>query len=300
MKEAPFLVLVGFVLLLMLISGVIRMNRIRSDAKAARIRQTSSVKIPAPDPSRFSHLRVATLGASGAPMVYIKGGTFWMGTQEEAGEYDEKPVREVRILPYFIDLYEVSNTHYQKFVKRTHRYQQEVMIFFDDVAFLFEPGFPAVGVSWFDALAYCAWDGKRLPTEAEWEYAARGGDQRQFPWGETFLEGYANIRGEEDGFAYTAPVGSFEAGRSAFGLYEMSGNVSEWVFDWYDEFFYKEGQVTLPVGPDTGIAKVHRGGAWDSVATDTRTSKRFATAPGRKEATIGFRCAMDAPREGAG
>ncbi len=295
MKEAGILIGMGIVFLALLLISIFRLNAIRSEVKAARERQAPRVTIPAPDPSRFNRLRMAKLGKDGAPMVLISGGIFWMGSKEERGEFDEKPAREVTIDSYFIDLYEVTNTQYQQFIEKTNRHRQEVMVFFDDVSVLFQPNLPAVGVSWFDADAYCAWDGKRLPTEAEWEHAARGEAGLSWPWGESYADGYANARGEEDGFAYTAPVGTFEAGRSPFGLYDMSGNVLEWVFDWYSEFYYKEGQVTLPKGPDSGMTKAVRGGSWDNSGTDLRTTKRYAVAPNRKEATIGFRCAMNAP-----
>ncbi len=297
MKEIPLLLIVGIVLLIMVMRGTMRMNELRSDGKAARGRESRQVPVPAPDPARFSHLKIEKQGKDLSPMVWVQGGLFLRGTEEEIGEFDEKPVREVTRRSYWIDLSEVNNRQYQRFVREAHRPQQEVMIFFDDISVLWGPDLPAVGVSWFDANAYCEWNGKRLPTEAEWEYAARGEARHPYPWGGTFLTGYANIRGEEDGFVYTAPTGSFEAGRSALGLYDMAGNVSEWVSDWYSEFFYKEGQVTLPYGPESGLTKVHRGGSWDSAATDVRGAKRFAVAPSRKEATIGFRCAMDA--EGA-
>lgn len=285
----------AIVMALMALYSLNRVKAIRSEREDARSRQTQVVKGPPADPARFSHLRIAKLGKDASPMVFIPETTFSMGTIGEIGEFDEKPAREVTIRAYFIDLYEVSNALYQKFVEGTHRHNQEVMVFFDDVSVLFQPTLPAVGVSWFDANAYCEWSGKRLPTEAEWEHAARGNDQRQWPWGERFIDGSANIRGGEDGFAYTSPVGAYEAGRSPFGLYDMSGNVLEWVFDWYSEFFYKEGQVTLPKGPDEGMIKALRGGSWDNSMNDARTTKRYAVAPYRKEATIGFRCAMDAP-----
>lgn len=298
MKEPPFLIAMGLVFLALVVSGALRGNKLRSDAKAARDRQAPTIVIPPPDPVRFSHLRIAKLGQDAAPMVFIPGGKIGMGTKEEVGEFDEKPFREVTIKSYFIDLYEISNAQYQQFIEKTNRTRQEIMVFLDDTKVLLDPpDFPAVGVSWFDAHAYCIWDGKRLPSEAEWEHAARGDDLRQWPWGNKFLDGYANLRGEEDGFAYTAPVGHFEAGRSPFGLYDMAGNVSEWVFDWYDEFFYRNGQVTLPRGPDSGIARVVRGGSWDQSSGDVRTTKRQAIAPYRKEATVGFRCAMDAPED---
>ncbi|MBI3803956.1 MAG: SUMF1/EgtB/PvdO family nonheme iron enzyme [Nitrospirae bacterium] len=297
MKEVSILLGMGVVFLLLIVISVARVNSLRSEAKAARARQAPRVVVPAPDPSRFNQLRIAPLGKDAAQMVFVPGGTVWMGSREERGEFDEKPARQVTLHPYFIDLYEVTNTQYQRFVQETHRHRQEVMVFFDDTTVLFQPKLPAVGVSWFDADAYCVWNGKRLPTEAEWEHAARGEDNRPWPWGENYAEGYANARGEGDGFAYTAPVGSFEAGRSPYGLYDMAGNVLEWVYDWYSEFYYKEGQVTFPKGPDSGIAKAVRGGSWDNSGNDLRTTKRVAVAPYRKEATIGFRCAMEAAED---
>ena len=295
MKEGPILAALGIIMLIMVLSSVVRMREIRSDSESARIKQSQRVSMPPSDPTRFSGLRFSSHGRNPSPMVFIPAEKVVRGTDEEVGEFDEKPARIVTLSPYLIDLKEVAHAQYQKFIEQTGRHKQEVMVFYDDVALLYAPTLPAVGVSWFDAQDYCAWNGKRLPTEAEWEYAAGGNGRGTWPWGETFLAGYANIRDGEDGFAYTAPVGSYEAGRSNFGLYETAGNVGEWVEDWYDEFFYKEGQVTLPKGPNEGSTKVVRGGSWDQSANDTRTTKRVAVAPHRKEATIGFRCVMDAP-----
>ncbi len=296
-KEGPALIILGVVLLLMLISSIFRMRAIRSDAVSARTSQKAVVPVPPHDPARFASLNIVAHGGDPAPMVYIEGGAVTRGTEDETGEFDERPVRTITLLPYWIDLKEVSNAQYQKYVKMTKRPAQEVMVFYDDVSYLYGPTLPAVGVSWSDAEAYCSWNGKRLPTEAEWEYAARGADSDPWPWGGAFKEGYANVRGGEDGFAYSAPVDAFEAGRSDFGLYQTAGNVAEWVSDWYDEFFYKDGQVTLPRGPDDGKVKVIRGGSWDSIPNDTRVTKRNAVAPHRKEATVGFRCVMDPGRE---
>ncbi len=297
MKELPVLAVVAIIMISMVISGIFRMKEIRSNAASSRHRASGVVKAAPPaDPARFASLKLENIGKEPASMVYIEGGEVTRGTADPIGGFDERPARIITLAPYWIDLKEISNQQYQAFVKKTNRHQQEVMVFFDDTAYLFKPTLPAVGVTWFDAEAYCRWNGKRLPTEAEWEFAANGSDDHlgRWPWGPEFIEGYANIRGEEDGFAYTAPVGSFEAGRSDFGLYEAAGNVEEWVSDWYDEFFYQEGQVTLPRGPETGNTKVTRGGSWGSAATDTRTTKRNTVAPYRKEATIGFRCAASA------
>jgi formylglycine-generating enzyme required for sulfatase activity len=296
MKEGPILSVLGIILLLMVLSSVVRMREIRSEAKLARTRKVVVVTAPVLDPARFHRLKVASFGRDTAPMVLIHGGTVIRGTEAEIGEFDERPARNITLSPYFIDLKEVSNFQYQKFIEKTSRHKQEVMIFFDDVSLLFGPNLPAVGVTWFDADAYCRWNGKRLPNEAEWEHAAGGNGLGGWPWGDVFIAGAANLRGTEDGYAYTAPVGSFDPGRSPYGLYDMAGNVEEWVYDWYDEFFYKEGQTTLPYGPDVGTTKVVRGGSWESSSGNVRATKRHTVDPTRKEAGIGFRCAMDAPQ----
>ena len=294
MKEGPILAVLGVIMFLMIFSSIVRMKEIRSDSKSARTNQPPRVSVPEADPARFLGLTISLHGRDPSKMVYIPAEKVPQGTNDEIGEIDERPARTVTISPYFIDLNEVTNAQYQAFIKQTNRHRQEVMVFYDDPAYLYEPTLPAVGVSWFDARDYCAWNGKRLPTEAEWEYASGGNGQGRWPWGDTFIEGYANVRDGRDGYAYSAPVGSYEIGRSNFGLYDAAGNVGEWVEDWYEEFFYKEGQITHPLGPPEGTTKVIRGGSWDHVANDTRNTKRFAVAPHRKEATVGFRCAMDA------
>jgi formylglycine-generating enzyme required for sulfatase activity len=294
MKEGPILAALGIIMALMVISSVFRTREVRDNAKSARLRQTGVAPIIPTDPARFNHLKMSEMGRAPAMMVFIEGGSVIRGTEQEVGQMDEKPARQVTLSPYWIDLKEVDNRQYQKFIEKTKWQKQEVMIFFDDTSVLFAPNLPAVGVTWFDADAFCRWNGKRLPTEAEWEHAAGGDGSGGWPWGIVFKEGYANLRGEEeDGFAYTAPVGSYDAGRSPFGLYDMSGNVEEWVSDWYEEFFYKDGQVTLPAGPATGTTKVVRGGSWESSPVIARVTKRHTVDPIRKEAGIGFRCVMD-------
>ncbi len=294
MREWAVLLFAGFLLFLLVIGFALRM---RTGFSQPGQQEIAAPRPAAADPNRYAHLKTI-VGKDGVPMAMIPAGKFLMGTKEEVGEFDERPPREVTLKGYAIDLYEVSRESYLKFVEATRHRDPEVMVFFDNPKKLeASPRQPVVGVSWDDANAYCRWAGKRLPTEAQWERAARGEDGRRYPWGEEFLEGHTNVRGGEDGFLYTAPVGSFEAGRSPYGLYDTAGNAAEWVFDWYDEFYYREGQVTLPKGPEKGVARVVRGGSWNDPKGDARTTKRMAIAPSRSEAIIGFRCAVDLPEE---
>ena len=183
----------------------------------------------------------------GMKMVYVPAGEFQMGSED--GEDDEKPVHTVYLDAFWIDQTEVTNTMYARCVE-AGACGSFGSSEFDD--------YP-VSSLWQDARNYCEWVNRRLPTEAEWEKAARGTDERMYPWGNTIDESYANYSQNVGG---TTPVGSYEKGVSFYGAYDMAGNESEWVADWFDENYYSTSPSSNPLGPNSGEFRVARGGSW--------------------------------------
>ena len=232
-------------------------------------------------------------GDEGREMVQVPEGPFIMGSKE--GDPDEMPERQVFLKAFYLDKKEVSQEEYARFAKMTKRPLPKIEVFEDDQSKLLKPEFAAMSVSWEEAVAYCRWAGKRLPTEAEWEKAGRGEGKRRYAWGDSFMSGRANsnVDGSEDGYRYLAPPGSFETGRSPYGIYDMTGNVAEWVADSYDEHYYEKAPYRDPKGPEPGELKVVRGGSWRETEHNARLSKRFAAKLWRTDITIGFRCASD-------
>ncbi len=222
-------------------------------------------------------------------MVLIRGGTFTMGS--DTG--DETPAHTVWVDPFYLDKSEVTNRQYREFIDSTGH---PAPPYFRDRD-LNKPDQPVVGISYDDAVAYAGWAGKRLPTEAEWEYAARGGlSDKKHPWGddEPFTRcNYAPIhRGgkEADGYEYTAPVGTYAP--NGYGLYDMAGNVWEWCRDYYDSLYYGVSPDSNPAGPDSGYTRVLRGGSWLSINPKHLTcSSRLELRPFVKDRYYGFRCA---------
>lgn len=229
-------------------------------------------------------------GDDGREMVLVPEGVFTRGSVD--GDYDEKPQQDIYLDAFYVDKYEVSVKDYEVYRKATNYVTPTVPFFQGDEKVLSVPENPVVGVSWHDAVNYCRWANKRLLTEAEWEKAARGPHALTYPWGNEFLAQRTNIAGTEDGYEFMAPVGSFPMGRSFYGVYDMAGNVSEWVEDWYDQFYYAKAPMMNPSGPEASKNKVFRGGSWDARKTDVRTAKRFAATPGRKDSILGFRCGL--------
>jgi formylglycine-generating enzyme len=212
-------------------------------------------------------------------MVFVEGGTFQMGST--SGFSDEQPVHAVTLSSFMIDKYEVTVAQYRAFCDATSR------TFPSAPSWGWNDTDPMVYVSWEDATAYAAWAGKRLPTEAEWEYAARGGKLSQ---GYT----YAGSNSIDPVAWYTTNSGSkaHTVGTKApneWGIYDMSGNVWEWVQDWYGS--YLSGAVVNPQGPTTGTWRVHRGGSWANPESSCRITLRSYNYPGNEK--VGFRCARD-------
>jgi formylglycine-generating enzyme required for sulfatase activity len=238
----------------------------------------------------------------GAPMVLVPAGVFTMGSND--GLPNERPEHQVTLDAYYIDQYEVSMTLYDKFLRDTNH---DAPPTWDDEATTTVGDRPAVGMGWADAAAYCKWAGKRLPTEAEWEKAARGVDGRRYPWGH--MQPFVDIANYNRGVWVSEAVtlvavsggvegmsvrhGLKEGGRSPYGLHHMAGNAAEWVADWYDREYYQTSPEKNPVGPTSGDRKVIRGGSWADLPSAIRVTARMSAEPEFQDRTMGFRCAMN-------
>ncbi|MGI6139977.1 MAG: SUMF1/EgtB/PvdO family nonheme iron enzyme [Candidatus Hydrogenedentales bacterium] len=206
-------------------------------------------------------------------MVLIPAGTFTMGSTQHAS--DERPTREVYVDAFYMDRFEVTNQEYQKFSSR-HKFPEG------------QENYPAWGISWNDAGRYCASVGKRLPTEAEWEKAARGTDERMYPWGDIYGAQLANT--EECGFGLPVAVGHFYATQSFYGCMDLAGNAYEWVSDWYDAYPGNES-ITKDYGQ---IFRILRGGSYMTKKFEARTTARHFDRMDADRKDYGCRCAMDA------
>lgn len=258
-----------------------------------------------------------------AEMVRVFAGRFQMGSSGKLGEADERPQREVTLSTYCLDKTEVTVKSYATCVAaggctalpRTPSLNgfavPDVRLHPQFCNYEDRPNHPANCVDWHQATAYCTWASKRLPTEAEWEFAARGADGRAYPWGNDAPQAArVNACGTEcaamwantlrlnlralydatDGWQTTAPVGGYPSGLSAAGVLDMAGNVWEWTSDWFGD--YTAAPATNPRGMSAGTARVTRGGGWsDRDAGALRTAYRNAVSPTYQSDSIGFRCA---------
>lgn len=256
----------------------------------------------------------------GMVLVYVPEGEFTMGSNN--GNSDEKPEHQVILDAFWIDQTEVTNGMFSKFVEETN-YQTDVekagwsYVFngseWEKIygASWRRPKAPAnsipvdnkpvLYISWNDAYAYCSWAGRRLPTEAEWEKAARGTDGSIYPWGNTFDGTRLNFcdkncivswadKSFDDGYADVAPVGSFPSGQSVYKVFDMAGNAWEWVNDWYSDTYYQNSPSSNPLGPQTGQNRILRGGSWDYHSDGARSASRLMTTA-VTDNYVGLRCA---------
>jgi formylglycine-generating enzyme required for sulfatase activity len=280
-------------------------------------------------------------------MVFIPGGEFEMGDHFGEGNADELPVHAVYISSFYMSRHEITNQQYCDYLNSaydacdikvdggivyassdssnsypycdTHGYDADSQIDYSGGLFSVRSkggrnmsNDPMVEVSWYGAVAYCDFYGYRLPTEAEWEYAARGGlSGKRFPWGDTISHSQANYKADPSGYPYdvnptsgfhpdwddgiypyTAPIGSFAS--NGYGLYDMGGNVWEWCNDWYDSNYYGVSPYDNPQGPPSGIYRILRGGTGHINADECRVADRGTYVPDRRYVDRGFRVARDA------
>jgi sulfatase modifying factor 1 len=221
-------------------------------------------------------------------MALIPAGTYQMGHGRGA---DHSPAHRVRIGAFYLDRFEVTNMEYHEFCSETGR---QLPIFWGMDGFHCGPDYPdhpVVGVSWYDANAFATWKGKRLPTEAEWEYAARGGlAGKKYPGGNKIDTTAANY--SEKGITRgTMHIGSYAPNH--YGLYDMCGNVVEWVSDWYAAGYYRTSPSANPPGPDEGKFKIIRGGGWHSGPGCSQVHFRNALPANWLDFNVGFRCAKN-------
>ncbi len=223
-------------------------------------------------------------------LMYVPAGEFTMGS--ESGYDDEKPVHAIYLDAFWIDQTEVTNKQYADCVLSegctppAHTYSYTHDSYYGNSQY---NDYPIIYVDWNQAKAYCEWAGRRLPTEAEWEKAARGVDGRTYPWGEN--EPNVNLVNFNGIFDDTTQVNKYQNSASPYGAYNMSGNVEEWVEDWYSEIYYQSSPFSNPTGPASGQYRVLRGGSGVFYGGDVRSSYRHGFNPSNSYKDIGFRCA---------
>lgn len=232
--------------------------------------------------------------AKGVNMMLVPEGEFMMGSID--GNSDESPIHAVYLDAFYIDKYEADIGLYKECVyQNVCNLPKEYLEFYNNNS----GDSPIVNITWYDAVAFCEWRNTRLPSEAEWEKSAKGVDQRIYPWGNDFVEvdgsvgnyyEYARFRGSA-GFVR---VDSYDKGVSPFGIYNLAGNVWEWVADRYDKNYYSSSEYKDPQGPKSGDLRVLRGGSFRDQEFSIRTTYRYKLEPSTQKYSVGFRCAKDA------
>jgi formylglycine-generating enzyme required for sulfatase activity len=238
----------------------------------------------------------------GMRLVFVPSGSFRMGSDKSfdaQAQDNELPQHTINLSDYWIDQTEVTNAMYARCVAAggcTAPRRSSSATHSDYFGSRQYAQFPVSWVSWSQASAYCQWAGRRLPSEAEWEKAARGPDGRTFPWGSQAPScSLANFWSKEDGCVGDAvQVGSYPAGASPYGVLDMAGSVFEWTADWYSTRYYANSPLNDPPGPASGDAHVLRGGSWGSGPRTVRAAVRLQSTPNGELDDVGFRCALSA------
>ena len=276
---------------------------------AAAPTATATPEAPTATPTPTTNSAVTPTPSSMTGLVFVPAGSFLMGSNNDHVNQatnwchcgrerfeDELYMHEVYVSGFYIDRYEVTNQQFLAFANATGyktdaEKKPEVRTWRTEFTSGKEDH-PVVWMSWNDANAYCQWAGKRLPAEAEWEKAARGTDGRLWPWGNDWDNARLNMR--EGGRQTTTKVGRFPDGASPYGAMDMAGNVWEWVNDWHGHIYYQQGENRDPKGPQTGVDRVLRGGAFNNGIEDVRTANRHKGGQAGYAPDHGFRCAKSA------
>lgn len=231
-------------------------------------------------------------GKDGGAMVLVPAGEFTWGGSDQI----PRPQRRIYLDAFYLDKFEVTVSQYSKFLASSDRRHPNR---WSESNLGIDADRPVIGVTWYDAHEYCSWADKRLPTDAEWEKAARGTDGREYPWGqEVPTQKHANFDKRDDwwkGYSTLAKVGSYALDISPYGIYDLAGNVEEWVADWIDieGQYYKTDLSRNPTGPMLGQFRVLRGGSWFTPATGLPIRIPSWSDPSLTNFSIGFRCAQD-------
>jgi serine/threonine protein kinase len=290
---------------ILLVAGVLVVFRVYGP-------QANSTATPDITPTQ-EPVATKTITVTGTVMVYVPDGEFIMGSSDsDASADNEKPLRSVYLEDFWIDQFEVTNEQFARFLNEEGNQEEDGVswvnvedegsnIIYEDGQYKSKSGYedhPVTYVSWYGAQSYCRWADKRLPTEAEWEKAARGTDGKIWPWGNDWDEDKVKVKVncKDVGPGHTTAVGSYPDGDSPYGCMDMAGNAWEWVADWYQGDYYQAApDHDNPQGPDQGASRVVRGGSWALPQGLTRCASRFGLLPWVRRDDLGFRCASSSP-----